>query len=126
LVRAQAAKRARQKADKRSALERFQALPAEVAGDDPMSGPPEADRAAFACGSVEGGQIAAATREVEMNGLIQVRTQYPQWPLVPCYQCRNLHKWKHMQQFSEWESPTHWAWQVFLLFFFSACNYSSK
>ena len=59
MVRTQAAKRARQKADKKSALERSEALPAEVAGDDPMSGPPEADDSASGRGSADGEQIGS-------------------------------------------------------------------
>ena len=130
LVRTQAVKRARQKAEKRAAAVRSEAVPSEVQGGLPhMLGQPEAGRAVFTRDSVEGGQMGgpasstrgqsvAATREVEMNGVIQVRTQYPQWPLVPCYQCHNLHKGKHMQQFTEWESSTHWAWHFwfFLLY----------
>ena len=119
------AKRARQKELKRSAVERGETMPAPVAVVDPKSCPLEADDSASVRGSAEGGQIVAVTWEIESNGLIQVRTKYPGWPLVPCQQCRNLHKWKNMQQWTEWKSATHWAWQVFV-FCFSACNYSSK
>ena len=132
LVRTQAVKRARQKAEKRAAAVRSEAVPSEVQGGLPhMLGQPEAGRAVFTRDSVDGGQMGgpasstggqsvAATRELEMNGygFTQVITQYSTWPLAPCFGCHMLFKWKEMQQSIAWFSSTHWAWEVCIMFFF--------
>ena len=129
LVRTQAVERARQKAEKRAAAVRSEAVPSEVQGGlAQMLGQPEAARGVFADDSVEGGQMGgpasstrgqsvAATREVETNGFTQVFNQYPTWPLAPCFGCHMLFKWKEMQQSIAWFSSTHWAWEVCIMFF---------